>query len=166
MKSLACALCISIIAIQGCTYRHDEFEALTVPAEALPAGCEPAARIGLPSAPAKYSNPATIIEPTEISMLTLFGLEADPGSSIKAAYLAGYYDKSEKENAVWAFQFRDPQIASDHFERLSKKYKKFQFRYYDLRDSILVFAWTDNRDDSSCFVAIQEYLKSNQIREG
>ena len=73
MGSLLCALCLAPLIFSGCAKREVTLEDLTVPADALPAGCELAPGVGLPFSPPKPPNPMLTTDPNEIRLLIILG---------------------------------------------------------------------------------------------
>jgi len=166
-------------------------ERLTVPAGLLPDGCKLAPSTGLPFGSRDKPNPMMTTNPEEIGLLMGFafmGSNAELEVELKAvtdraerrrileermreraarievAYLAGYDDKSHKENMVWALQFKDTKEAKSYFEPLRIKNQSAKYYYYFIKDSIIIYVWTDNRGDPSCFDAIRDFLQ--QIDRG
>ncbi len=178
MKSLLVVLGITLFIFQGCTQEKVTLNDLTVPLDVLPDGCELAPGVGLPFGPANKSNPVMTKDSLAILGLCFFMIAmpvpgdepsvqpervqewvGEQAAKIETAYLAGYYDKSRKENMVWALQFKDPKEAQNHFKRLRKLNQIDKNKHYFIMDSILIYAWTDNLSDHSCFDAIIGYLE-------
>jgi hypothetical protein len=152
-------LIIALIVMSGCTRSEATFEALTIPAESLPSGCELAPTAGLPLGRSDRENPITITDPEVSAMIGILMLQSEPVAQIDAAYLAEYKDAANRENAVWAIQFSDPGVAKTYSEEMNEARQSSGSRYVADKGSILVFAWTDNTSDLSCFDAIRGYLE-------
>jgi hypothetical protein len=161
MRSFFYYLSITLFIVTGCTQSEATFKSLTVPARLLPTGCELAPQTGLPLGRSDRDNPITITDPDVTGMIAILMLQSEPLAQIDSAYLAGYRDKSGKENAVWAIQFRDAQIAKKYSDDLNDTHESSDSKFYTDKGSILVFAWTDNSNDLSCFNAIRGYLEKN-----
>lgn len=146
--------------MSGCTQSAATFGALTIPPTALPSGCELAPTTGLPLGRSDRENPITVTDPEVTEMIGILMLQSEPEAQIDSAYLAEYKDASNRQNAVWAIQFSDPGVAKAYSDEMNERPQSSGSRYLTDKGSILVFAWTANNSDLSCFNAIREYLET------